>query len=443
MKTLSKFSDIIVEAWKSKELRRRILFTIGVLMVFRIGASITIPGVSIPHNSQTSGNGLIDSLGILGGGGLRYFSIFAMGVSPYITASIVIQLLSTNVVPYLTNLAKSGEKGRKTQDLITRYLTIIFGILQAVGITSLLISQKAIQLNSSIETYAFIILFQLGGVFLALWLGDQINEHGLGNGVSMIILSGVVASIPYNFFNVFEHFLAKNKTLTKFVLSLVESFFVLFFYLFLVFISTFFNQSYRNIPVQNIGSGLSKSDNNASYLVLRINIAGVIPVIFATALLSIPVTIARYVQNSDLTLIFNFLFNRQYPTALITDFIFITIFTYFYSKITVNPDRFAENLQKSGSFIPGIPPGYQTSRYINTIINRLNFFGALFLSTIAIIPYIFLIIFKLPVTYGIGGTGLLIYVVVAINLFAQLKARITQIEYRKLKSTDLKDFGIW
>ena len=445
---IKNFSEIISKAWKSKELRRRIFYTIGIIILFRIGASITLPGVVV-HNgglagaSNANSSGLINSLGILGGGGLRYFSIFAMGVSPYITATIVVQLLSTNVVPYFTNLAKSGEKGRKTQDLITRYLTIIFGILQSIGITALLISQKDITLPNSTAAYALIVVFQLGGVFLSLWFGDQINEHGLGNGVSMIILSGVIASIPYNFFDIFHSFLRNTKKSSEIFLAVIESLFVIFFYFFLVFVTVFFSQSYRYIPIQNVGSGLSKQKNSSSYLILRTNIAGVIPVIFATALLSIPLTIARFVNNPQITNVFNYLFNRQYPTALITDFIFIFLFTYFYSKITINPERFGENLQKSGSFIPGISPGYKTSLYVSKIINRINFFGASFLSIIAIIPYIILIIFRLPVNYGIGGTGMLIYVVVIINLFSQLSARLTQIEYKKLQNIESEYFGIW
>ena len=440
------FRSLVIEMWRSRELRRRILYTIGVLIVYRIGASLTLPGVHVNSGAATSASGgLINSLGILGGGGLRYFSLFALGVSPYITASIIIQLLSTNVVPFLTNLSKSGEKGRKTQDMITRCITIPLGILQSIGIIELLLSQKVVSFNSTAATFIFIIVLQVGGIFLALWFGDQINNHGLGNGVSMIILSGVVSSIPFNFFDIFKMFLGKaGSSVSSILIGLTESLFILGFYFILVFVTIFLSQSVRYIPVKNIGSGLTKKSNSSkSYVLLRINTAGVIPVIFATSLMSIPTTIVKYINNSELSSIINFIFNRKQPFALFVEFWLITGFTYFYSKITVNPERFAENLQKSGSFIPGIIPGYSTSKYINKILNHLNFYGSMFLGIIAIIPYILSIIFKLPPSFGIGGTGMLIFVMVIINLVSQIKARIIQLKYKNLKVMKNSEFGLW
>ncbi len=444
MHRLISFQQIITEAWKNKNLRRKILYTIGILIIFRIGTDITIPGVTLPHGSvgSGSGNGFISSLGILGGGGIRNFSIFALGVSPYITSSIIIQLLATNVVPFLTNLAKTGEKGKRTQDMITRYLAIIFGVVQSIGITSLLLSQKVIQFKSGAETYIFIILIQMGGLFLALWMGDQINEKGMGNGVSMIILSGVVANIPFNFINIFKNNV-KLDTLSNFSITFVEFIFLVFFYLLLILIAVYMSQSYRRVPIQNVGSGLTKDQNKDSYVVLSLNSSGVIPVIFATSLLSIPLTVTKYISNPQLTNVFNYLFNRQYPTGLITYFILIVLFSFFYSKITVNPEQFAEGLQKSGSYIPGIQPGVDTSKYISRTVNKLNFYGSFFLAILAIIPYILLIIFKLPASFGIGGTGLIIFVSVAINLFLQIKARLIQVEYQNLKKSTEEEFKLW
>ena len=372
--TLLNFKNIIKNSWNSKELRRKILFTIGILIIFRIGTNITIPGVSLPHGNVSQGNGFLSSLGILGGGGIRNFSIFALGVSPYITASIIIQLLATNVVPFLTNLTKSGEKGRKTQDLITRYLSIIFGIAQAIGITSLLMSQKLINFNNSTLSYFYIILMQLGGMFFALWLGDRINENGLGNGVSMIILSGVVANIPFNFANIFASTI-KFDNISFFFITLVQTGVIVVFYFALLLFSVFMTQSFRHIPVQNIGSGLTKKQNKDSFVILSLNTSGVIPVIFATALMSIPITITKYINDPNATNILNYFFNRQYPTALIFYFLFIVAFSFFYSKITINPERFASGLQKSGSYIPGVQPGIETSFFITKTVNRLNFIG--------------------------------------------------------------------
>ena len=439
---LNSFKDIIIEAWKSKELRKRIIFTLFILIIYRIGASITIPGVTL-NSANASSNGIISSLGLLGGGGLRLYSIFALGVSPYITASIIVQLLSNNVIPYLTNLSKSGEKGRKKLDIINRYLTIILALLQGVGITALMLSTHIISFSNTAVGYVFCLLLLLGGVFFALWLGDQINEKGVGNGISMIILSGVVANIPWNFYNIFKGFLGNSQIITATFVGILESIMMIVFYLLLLFLITFVSQSSQNIPIQNIGSGLvKKGQNQNSYVLLRLTVAGVIPIIFATALVSIPTTVAKFINNSTLTIIIGYIFDRHYPTALICYFILVCLFCFFYSKVTINPERFAENLQKNGSFIPGIQPGFETARYMSKSINSLNFYGALFLGILAVIPYLLLIIFHLPANYGIGGSGMLIFIMVTIDLFSQIKARLQQIRYRQLKEVNKKGF-VW
>ena len=434
---ITNFFELLRDSWQSKDIRKRLLFTLGMLFAFKIGASITIPGVSVAIGTLTATNSasgsLINTLGVLGGGGLKYFSIFALGVSPYITASIIIQLLSANVIPYLTNLSKAGEKGRKTQDMVTRLITLPIAILQSIGIIELLQSQKAIQFHNTASVFIFIILIQISGVYLALWMGDQINERGLGNGVSMIILTGVVSAIPFNFINIFRISLVGQHALATIIVGITKSLATIGFYFILVIITIFVSQSYRKIPVRNIGSGLNKKKSDRSYILLRINISGVIPVIFASALMAIPLTIMRYVTNAHVTTIFNYLFNRNYPTALITNCLLITLFVFFYSRITINPERFAENLQKSGSFIPGINPGRQTAKHIISVVNRINLLGSFFLSFITIIPFLLMILFHLPVTFGIGGTGILIFVVIILDLISQVRSRLIQVDYRQLK----------
>lgn len=264
-------------------------------------------------------------------------------------------------------------------------------------------------------------------------MGDQINEKGLGNGISMIILTGVVSAIPFNFINIFRISLSGQSTVAPILVAVTKSIATIGFYFALVILTIFVSQSYRKIPVRNIGSGLNKKKSDRSYILLRINISGVIPVIFASAIMAIPLTIMRYISDTNVKTIFNYLFNRNHPTALLVNCLFITIFVYFYSRITINPERFAENLQKSGSFIPGITPGRETSTHIISVVNRINILGSFFLSFITVIPFLLMILFHLPVTFGIGGTGILIFVVIILDLIAQVRSRLIQVDYQQLK----------
>ena len=419
------YKSLIKDVFKNKGLFKRVLYTVFILLIFRVAANILIPGVSLGNNSTQNGGSLLNVVSILGGGGLRHFSIVALGVSPYITATIITQLLSADVVPYFTRLNKSGERGRIRIDLINRFLTIGFAFLQGYAVIASLQHTGGLLVTSNIGI-AYILFVITGGTIMSLYLGDRINVKGVGNGTSMIIFSGIVANIPWNFAAIWNNTVFYNQP-TQLVIGLITYFFYMLLFLSIIVLTVFLYQSVRKIPIQNTGSGLSMDNKDTSYLPLRINSAGVIPVIFASALLTTPLTIAQLFPNYDPNnSIVAFLFSFNKPVGLTFYFLLIVLFTFFYSQVAVNPDQITENLQKNGSFIPGVSPGVATKAYIKRILNRLNLSGGIFLGMICALPYIITIIKGLPSALVIGGTGVIIMVGVSLDTIQQLKGRVIQ-----------------
>ncbi|MCH3909704.1 MAG: preprotein translocase subunit SecY [Bacilli bacterium] len=433
-----------VSIFKNKELVNRIFFTIMVLFVIRIGAVITVPGVKVDSTKMselTSSGSSLAIMDLLGGGALSSFSIFALGVSPYITAQIIIQLLSKDVLPALSDLSKQGEYGRKKIEMATRYLTLLLGAVQAYGVIRTMQNSNYISLTleENFWTYAYIVTILLAGAMLTMWLGDQITEKGLGNGISVIIFAGCVRSLPTQITNAWGKWITSNVTRSSSEM-IKGSFQFALYILAMVFITgfvVFTELSKRKIPVQHAGKGgQSASMARASFLPIKINSAGVIPVIFAASIMSAPSIIASFISsdaaNAEWLKIFNYNDTFSMPWFDGTHwnmnwglFIYLGLiiaFTFFYAEMEIDPETLADNFQKNGSYIPGIRPGRETEKYVGKVLNRVTFIGAMALGFIAGLPVVLVWadVFDGDSSLAIGGTGLIIVVGVALELNAQI-----------------------
>lgn len=422
---------------KNKEIMNRILFTILILFVFRIGAQITVPCVDASGISDAvNGNNALSLMNMLGGGTLQTFSIFALGVSPYITAQIIVQLLASDVLPALTELKREGQTGRKKMEMATRYLSLMLGAVQAYGIIKTIESSTNANLitgDNQWLTYLYIIIVMLAGSMIVMWLGDQISTKGIGNGISMIIFAGIVCSLPSQISNAFTLWVIESRGTgdAKEIAGVFQFLLYIFSFLLIISFVVFIELSKRKIPVQNSGkSGQTQSMARASFLPIKINSAGVIPVIFASSILMAPSVINAFVggdNDANWLNIFNsskltYMGNGFYmPWGLIIYLALTIAFTFFYANIQINPEQLAENFQKSNSYIPGVRPGLETERYVRRVLNRVTFIGAMSLALIAALPSVLsLTIFKDYPSLALGGTGLIIVVGVALELNAQI-----------------------
>lgn len=432
-----------VSIFKNKEIVGRIFFTIMVLFVIRIGAAITVPGVSTSEelsNALNSGNA-IAMMNILGGGALSNFSVFALGVSPYITAQIIIQLLSKDVLPALTELSKQGQYGRKKIEMATRYLTLLLGAVQAYGIIKTMQNNSYISLTlaDNFWTYAYIITVLLAGSMLTMWLGDQITEKGLGNGISIIIFAGCVRSLPIQISTAWTKWVASNMDHGSTALITGAFQFALYILAFILIVAgvVFFETAKRKIPVQHAGKGgQTASMARASFLPIKVNSAGVIPVIFASSIMMAPSVIASFISSdaANASWLKIFSYSEMYqmpgidgstwgmPWGLLIYIALIIAFTFFYSEMQIDPEQMADNFQKNGSYIPGIRPGKETERYVGKVLNRVTCIGALALAVISALPMVLVLsgLFGDDTSLAIGGTSLIIVVGVCIELNAQI-----------------------
>ena len=423
-----------VSMCKNKEIRNRILFTLAMLFIFRFGTAITVPGVNTAELlSGANDNSLIAMMNLLGGGGLEQLSIFALGVGPYITASIIIQLLSMDVIPPLTELAKSGATGRKQLDRYTRYLAVVLSFLQ--GFTMVFSFSKTYPTlleGEAVFAQCFYIstLLTAGSMFL-LWIGDRISMKGIGNGVSIIIMAGIVARLPHQFTSAYQTLVGSLDSSAMFGGLLNFGLFILCYVLIMIFV-VFMQLAERKIPIQYTSSTVQTRKKDMTYLPLKINSASVIPVIFSSAIMVAPLQIARffYAEGSDVLVTMTKYLGLTTPISLTIYVILILMFTFFYTKLQVDPEKIAENLGKSGTYIPGIRPGTETKEYITKVLNRITVLGAIGLAFIAVLPHALPLFTALPQSMGLGGTGIIIVVGVAMETVKQLEGQLTQKSYR-------------
>ncbi|MBU7554141.1 preprotein translocase subunit SecY [Pediococcus ethanolidurans] len=424
--------SIIKNAFKVKDIRNKILFTLGVLIIYRLGAYITVPGINAKALQSVASSGLVGILNTFSGGGLSNYSIFAMGVSPYITAQIVIQLLQMDIVPRFVEWSKQGEVGRRKLNQATRYLTIILAFVQSVGITAGFNALSSLNLvkDPSVQTYVTIGLILTGGTMLATWMGDMITDRGLGNGVSILIFAGIIARTPTSIYQIYqEQFVdtAKSQWLNSYIFVAVLIIAVLAIVIFV----TWVQQASRRVPIQYTRRASGAPDS--SYLPLKVNVAGVIPVIFASSFIATPQTILMAFANNHSSdtwyQILSNVFNMQTTDGAILYTFLIVVFTFFYAFVQVNPEKLAENLQKQGSYIPGVWPGHETQSYVSQLLIRLSVVGSLFLGLVSLIPLLAQDFWNLDESIGLGGTSLLIVVGVAIEIISQIDGLMMKREY--------------
>ncbi|MEW8985475.1 MAG: preprotein translocase subunit SecY [Bacillus sp. (in: firmicutes)] len=415
------------------EIRNKILFTLLMLIVFRLGTFIPVPNVNADILKAQDDMSVFGVLNTFGGGALQNFSIFAMGIMPYITASIIIQLLQMDVVPKFTEWSKQGEVGRRKLAQFTRYFTIVLGFIQALGMSygfNNMAGGLLIQ-NAGIATYLLIAVVLTAGTAFLMWLGEQITAKGVGNGISIIIFAGIVAGIPTMVNQIYaQQFSDAGDAL---FLRIVTMLLILLAVIAIVVGVIFIQQATRKIPIQyakRMSAGNNAVGGQNTHLPLKVNAAGVIPVIFAISFIVTPPTIAQFFGTNDVTLWIQKTFDYTQPIGMIVYVALIIAFTYFYAFIQVNPEQVAENLKKQGGYVPGIRPGKNTQEYLTRVLYRLTFVGAIFLSVISVLPVFFIQFAGLPQSVQIGGTSLLIVVGVALETMKQLEAQLVKRHYK-------------
>ena len=401
----------------NKDLRKRILFTLGCLAIFALGTNIMVPGAK----EITQNLGFLELLNLMSGGGLKSFSVFALGVGPYITASIITQLLQMDIIPYFKELKEQGATGRQKINRINRYLGIIFAVIQGYFFSYAFLkgAGTGVIIRSTIYLTA-------GTAFL-LWIGDEITKKGIGNGVSLLIMAGIVNTLPQTFITAFNE-LVLAETFTTWTGIILFILFVIV-YLGIIVGVIYMQQAERRVPIQYSNRTASAYGGEKSFIPIKLNSVSVIPVIFASAIIGIPSLIATVINKTAFTNFVNNYINYTSYTGFLLYMALIFLFGYFYTLLELNPDEMAENLDKSRSYIPGVTPGEATSKYLKYVITRLTVVGTLGLMILAALPIIFSKVSNLSSNVTIGGTGLLIVVGVALETYKQLESSIVSRSY--------------
>jgi preprotein translocase subunit SecY len=435
----------LISIFKNKELRGRILFTLVIILIYRIGCTIVVPGVD-SSSITFQENDLFTLMNVLGGGSLASFSLFALGISPYITASIIVQLLSMGILKSLQDLTKEGEKGRKKIDQATRYTSLVLAALQGYGIIMTMKTSYGLTPvgggDFTTWDYIYITTILVAGSMLVMWLADKITQRGIGNGVSMIIFIGIVASIPNQLQTAYNTFVTFDGTSSEIFTGLTKFGIYLISYFVMIIFVTFIEKSVRKVPLQQSQNTI-KMGGDVHHFPVKLNPAGVMPVIFASSFMMAIVTIINVIStnisNTDTQATLNkiaSIFNYSTPVdgvywGLIIYIVLIFAFTFFWTNLQLNIKDISEKLQKENSFIPGIRQGKELEKYLFGVINRVAFVGALVLILLAAIPVLLTIIFKLNSAIAFGGTSVIILVGVAIETYAQIEAKLAGKDYNK------------
>ena len=405
------------------ELKRRILFTAMILLVYRLGGHIPTPGI----NRATLKQFFADQAGLLGlydmfsGGGLSNATIFALGIMPYISASIIFQLLQA-VVPYFEKLAKEGEQGRKKINEMTRYATVILALIQSFGMAAGLEQMSGVVTNPGFAFKIMTAITLTAGTVFVMWLGEQITERGIGNGISLIIFIGIVARYPTDLLNTFQQLRSGE-------MHIFKGLFVAIFMLFVIAGIIAITQGQRKIPVQYakkiVGRRVYGGAN--THIPLKVNTAGVIPIIFAQSIIMFPATLGNMFPNSEFLMGLSRAFSPPHPIYVVVYSALIILFAYFYTAVILNPVDLADNMKKNSGFIPGVRPGKKTAEYIDRVLSRVTLPGAVFLALIAVLPDLMIKLLNVP--FYFGGTGLLIVVGVALDTLQQIESHLVMRHY--------------
>lgn len=420
------------EVFKKGELRRKVVFTLGILFVFRLGAGIVIPYIDTSAiTSAATSSGIFGIMNMLGGGTLEKFSLFSLGVSPYITSSIIIELLSMDVIPALAQWNKEGNTGKKKKDKVTRVLTLALAIIQGGSLTYAFDKGYSILASSSIWTYVYVVIVMAAGSMFTMWLGDQITIKGVGNGTSLLIFTGIVANLPNSFISSFKSMVTFGSAY-KTVTSLAWYILFVIVYLAIVVFVVFEEGAIRKIPIiYATNTQTVMHTKESTNLPIKINSSSVIPVIFAASVLAAPRTIISFMKSTSTTQMIDNILNYQKPIGFVLYIVMIILLTFFYSNLQIDAKKISEDLKKSGGAIPGVRTGDDTKKYIGTVLNRVTVVGSLFLAIIASIPIIAPEIWKMTSNnaLSLGGTGLIIVTGVALETVRAIKSMLTRREY--------------
>ncbi|XID90814.1 preprotein translocase subunit SecY [Paenibacillaceae bacterium WGS1546] len=423
----------LTNIWKVEDLRKRILFTLFILLIYRIGSFIPVPNINkdVLAMAGQEGADLFGLLNTFSGGALFNFSIFALSITPYITASIIVQLLSMDVIPKFSEWQKEGENGKRKLAQVTRYMTIVLALIQAfataIGFNRMYNFEMVI--DPTVATYAMIAIVLTAGTAFLMWLGEQINERGIGNGISILIFAAIVASLPKHIRDIYASEFIDADAL---FLNIVKVLIILIVIVLIIAGVIFIQQGVRKIPVQYAKRvvGQKMYGGQSTHIPLKVNGAGVIPVIFAVSLLMFPITIAQFWANQNWAqwVISHLYYDR--PLGMVLYVLLIIGFTFFYTFVQFNPQQMADNMKKNGGYIPGIRPGKPTAGFLMRVITRLTLAGAIFLALISVLPVFFGAIADLPRTVQLGGTSLLIVVGVALETMKQIESQLIKRHYK-------------
>lgn len=403
---------------KNKDIRKRLGFTLFCLFIFIVGTTIPVPGITSLKNVDFG-----DLANAITGGSLRRFSIFALGVMPYISATIVTSLLQMDIIPYFTELKESGAQGRQKINTINRYLGIGIAFVEGFGMSFALVNDA-----SAIDYLRITIILVAGTAFL-LWLGDQMTQKGIGNGISLIIMAGILATIPKSFVDTFNTLVLDNSSL---FLGIVEFILFIIIYLSIVVLVVFVQESERRIPIQYSNQTATSYGAKQNYIPFKLNSANVMPVIFASVIFTVPTFIAGLInsENGFVTFVNKYV-NYTTPYGFVAYMVLIFVFSFLYTFIQVNPSELSKNLSRQGGYIPGVRPGKETIKYIKTVLGRITLIGALFIALIAGLPIVVssFLSTNLPTSVSIGGTSILIVVGVALETCRQLESSLVNRNY--------------
>jgi preprotein translocase subunit SecY len=422
----------ITNIFKVGDLRRKVIFTLLMLVVFRIGSFVPVPNINVSVlQSLGQQNNIFGFMNTFSGGALKNFSIFAMGIMPYITASIIMQLLAMDVVPKFTQWNKEGEAGHRKITQITRYGTIVLGLIQAVGMSiGFNRLYPGLVMNASVGTYTLIAITLTAGTAFLMWIGEQITENGVGNGISIIITAGIIAGIPDGAKALYaaEFYKAEGAIFLHIVKVLV----ILLAIVAITIAVVYVQEGARRVPIQYAKRvvGRRMYGGQSTHIPLKVNAAGVIPVIFAISLIMFPPTIANFWAGSPIANWISTNFDYRHPLGMTLYVLLIIGFTFFYVFVQINPVQLADNLKKNGGYIPGIRPGNSTVEYITHTLNRITLVGSLFLAAISVLPIVVTSLSDLPQQVRFGGTSLLIIVAVALDTMKQVESQLIKRHYK-------------
>lgn len=443
--TGKKIKQTFKSIFTNKTVLVSLLITFFFVVFYHLGTMLTLPLVKLP-GTYTSPGSFVDMLNLLSAGGLEHMSIFAIGLGPYITSQIIIQLLSSDLIKPLAKMAKAGERGKKKLEIITRILTLPFCFVQAYATLALILSTRSGGGSTGISIITFsgetvteisqvpgaelfcLMLLLTAGTYIAIFVGDMITKRGVGNGVTTLILVGIVSQIFGSFRNIFS-FISEKLSGTNEVTIVLSCILYVIFFVVLLLVVIFINGATRKIPIQQTGQGLIDDKKELPYLPIKLNSAGVIPVIFASSVITIPGTIAQFLPNGEAKWFIEDWLTLNSGVGVAIYFVLIILFSFFYSYIQINPEQIAENFQKGGKFIPGVRVGEDTEKHISKVLYRINWIGAPFLAIVASIPYILTLATGIPSGMSLSGTGIIIMVTASIELWAAIKSATTTSGY--------------